>query len=95
MAGGSDPASEEGGGVRADWAAEERVVGEAATGIPQMRTGRRSTWLGRVDRRSSDLVVARIVEGIGAGEYGGGAIVTCGIRSWGLDFFFMIDWWGS
>ena len=56
MAGGSDPASEEGGGVRADLAVEERVVGEAAARIPQMRRRLRSTRLGWMDRRSSDLV---------------------------------------
>ena len=60
MAGGSDPASEEGGGVRADLAAEERVVGEAAAGIPQMRRGLRSTRLGLMDRRISEIGRAHV-----------------------------------
>jgi hypothetical protein len=31
---GSDPADEDSGDVRADWATKEKVAGEAAAGIP-------------------------------------------------------------
>ena len=56
-AGGSDPAGENSGGVRADSGVEEKVASEAAVEILQMRRGRRSRGLGRLDWRTSDLVV--------------------------------------
>jgi hypothetical protein len=63
--GGSDPAGEKSSGVRQDWAAKEKVSGYGVAGIPQMRRERCSTWLQRVDRRTSDLLDG---ENFGGGE---------------------------
>jgi hypothetical protein len=70
----SDPAGEKSSGVRADWAAEEKVSGYGVAGILQMRMARCSIWLQRVDRRTSDLLDG---ENVGGGEE---QIVVCHVR---------------
>jgi hypothetical protein len=70
----SDPAGEKSSGVRADWAAEEKVSGYGVAGILQMRMGRCSIWLQRVDRRTSDLLDG---ENVGGGEE---QIVVCHVH---------------
>jgi hypothetical protein len=72
--GDSDPAGEKSSGVRADWAAEENVSGYGVAGILQMRMGRCSIWLQRVDRRTSDLLDG---ENVGGGEE---QIVVCHVH---------------